>query len=195
MVHHLPYHVRADLHTSLQIFAAHFKFKQTILPMALLINAAAIVQPPLQLDHRVPSFSDSSSLATDPSDARQITYGCVQLLPVATATAMVARQYPSDSKRVSVPVSLNAGACRDDRFDPVAVILAQTSIAALLLPPQPSPWRIFRKQWPTFSQDDRHTRLTCSDDEERPGQPCRTAYYLLPTGPQRTQPHPMRIPS
>jgi hypothetical protein len=96
VVQHLPDHVRTDLHTSLQIFAARFKRKQTILPMALLISVAAIVQPPLQLDHGVPSFSDSTSPATDPSDVRQITDGCVQQLPVTTATAMVARQYPSD---------------------------------------------------------------------------------------------------
>ncbi len=108
-------HVRTDLHTSLQIFAARFKLKQTILPMALLISVAAIVQPPLQLDHGVPSFSNSTSPATDPSDVRQITDGCVQL-PVATAAAMVARQYPSDRKRVSVPVSLNAGARRSYRL-------------------------------------------------------------------------------
>ncbi len=34
MVHHLPDHVQVDLHTSLQIFAACFKLKQTILAMA-----------------------------------------------------------------------------------------------------------------------------------------------------------------
>jgi hypothetical protein len=58
MAHHLLDHVRADLHTSLKILAARVKLKQNILPMALLINAAAIVQPPLQVDHRVPSFPD-----------------------------------------------------------------------------------------------------------------------------------------
>jgi hypothetical protein len=52
MIHHLPYHVRKDLHTSLQIFAAFFKLRETI----LLINAAAIVQPPLQLDQGARHF-------------------------------------------------------------------------------------------------------------------------------------------
>jgi hypothetical protein len=75
LVHHPPDHVRTDLHTSLQIFAARFNLKQTILPMALPNNVAAIVQPPLQLDHGIPSFSNSTSPATDPSDARQITDG------------------------------------------------------------------------------------------------------------------------
>jgi hypothetical protein len=182
MVHYLPDHVRTDLHTSLQIFAARFKLKQTILPMALLISVAAIVQPPLQLDHGVPSFSDSTSPATDLSDVRQITDGCVQQLPVATATAMVARQYPSDRKRVSVPVSLNAGARRDDRTD------------SGRRDPRPDPDRrpasasttitledIQKTMANLQSQVDRHTRLTRRDDDARP--PRATAYYLRPTGP------------
>jgi hypothetical protein len=60
VVHLLLDHVRADLHTSLQIFAARFKLKLTFLPMAQLINAATTVQPHLQLDHGVPSFSYST---------------------------------------------------------------------------------------------------------------------------------------
>ncbi len=185
MVHHLPDHVRTDFHTSLHIFDACFKLKQTILPMALRlhINVAAIVQPPLQLDHGVPSFSDSTSPATDHSDALQITNGCVQQLPVATAaTAMVARQYPSDRNRVSVPVLLNAGARRDDRTD------SGRSGSRPDPDRRPSPSSttitledIQRKIANLQSQVDRHTRLTRRDDDARP--PRATAYYLRPTGP------------
>ena len=37
MVHHLPEHLRKDMHVSLQIFSARFKLKQTILPLAIII--------------------------------------------------------------------------------------------------------------------------------------------------------------
>jgi hypothetical protein len=149
--------------------------------MALLISVGAIVQPPLQLDHGVPSFSNSTSPATDPSDVRQITDGCVQL-PVATAAAMVARQYPSDRKRVSVPVSLNAGARRDDSTD------------SGRCDSRPDPDRRPAPSSTTITFEDiqktmanlqshvaRHTRLTRRDNDARP--PRATTYYLLPTGP------------
>jgi hypothetical protein len=51
MVHHLPDLVQADLHTYLQIFAARFKLKQTILPMALLLS--------LQTQRTTPSTSQA----------------------------------------------------------------------------------------------------------------------------------------
>jgi len=77
---------------------------------------------------------------------------------------------------------------------PVAGILAQTPIAARLLPPRPSPWRIFRKQWRTFNP-----KLTAIPALLAvTTTPARLALRLTTFGlrdPQRTPPHPMRIPS
>jgi hypothetical protein len=107
---------------------------------------------------------------------------------------MVTRQYPSDRKRVSVPVSLNAGTRRDDRPDPCR----RDSHPDPDRRPAPSSTTITLKDIQKTmtnlqSQVDCHTRLTRHDDEER--QPRATASTFGLRDPQRTQPHPMRIPS
>jgi hypothetical protein len=65
---------------------------------------------------------------------------------------------------------------------PVAGILTQTHIAALLLPRRPSPWEDIQKTKANLqSQVDLHTSLTHHDNEER--QPSASTYYLRDTGP------------
>ena len=46
--------------------------KMTVLPMAVLINTAAMVQPPLHLVHGVPPIPDTALITDPPLDARSI---------------------------------------------------------------------------------------------------------------------------
>jgi hypothetical protein len=150
MVHHLPEHMRNDMHMSLQIFPARFKLKETILPMAMTITTGAIAQPDLLINNGAPasSASTSSVMLNEPhSEVRHITYGFGQPLPAprtTTAIAMVARQSYPGRKRVSVPTTINSDPRRDDRHDNGRDPRQDPSAAQLLPPRAPSPLPIFR---------------------------------------------------
>ena len=186
MLHHLPEHVRTDLHTSLQIFAARFKLKETILPMALIINVAAIAQPPLPIDQGAPPFSDSviSAMLTDPlSDARHITDDIVQQLHAprvscSTATALVVRKYLSARKRKRL-----SGVLRDNR--PGRRHLRPSSERR---PAAPSTSTVtledLQRTTATLqSQVDHKARLARRDIPGNERTPSSTAYYIQPVGP------------
>ena len=106
--------------------------------------------------------------------------------------AMVARQYPSDRKRVSVPVSLNAGARHDDRTD------------SGRRDSRPDPDRRPASSSTTITLEDILKTMANLQEIAIPALLAVTtgnaslALELTTFGlrdPQRTQPHPMRIPS
>ena len=114
MIHYLPEHVRTELHTSLQIFVARFKLRQPILPMAILINTAAIIQPGLQLEQGVTPitdvlFPDAEQLPAPPISHSTATAMVARQSIPGTATAMVARQSIPDRQRLTGPPPQNSG--------------------------------------------------------------------------------------
>ena len=192
MVHLLPDHVRTDLHTSLQIFAARFKLKETVLPMAVLINTAAIVQPPLLLVQGVPQIPESVlpvMITADPPvhdrsenmqqlHAPRVTY--------ASATAMVARQAIPDRKRVSGASSLDSGSRREVRPETGGYRDLRPSYDRRPAAPSASAVTLEdlqRSMAALQSQVDRQARLARRDNPNDERQPPAAAYHIRATGP------------
>jgi hypothetical protein len=183
MVHLLPEHVRPELHTSLQIFLARYKIRQTILPMAVLISAGAIVQQNTQIDQGVtPTTAD-------------VVFPGVEQLPASpishpTATAMVVRTSAPDRQRVTGPPPQSSGARRNDRSDPTALAtgrdhrLATERSVATQSASNVTLADLQRTMAALQSQVDRQARLARRDvpDDEQPPARC-AAYYIRATGP------------